>query len=147
MINRVILRGFVASDPFVRSTEKGRLAKFRLATIEYLTNPNSSQTMEHTEWHNLSCWGEIAEEVDLKVKIGMVVEVEGILRHREWQDQSGEVRKITEISIGKFAIIEGEVKGYRMPKAIVEAMPKEVITKSEVLEVTPPAEDPDNLPF
>lgn len=151
MINRVILRGFVANEPLVRATERGKFATIRLATIEHIKRP-SGQIVEHTEWHSVAFRGEEAEVVDRSVRIGMAIHVEGVLRHREWEDRSGKVHKVSEISASLLKIVEGGLEGYALPKTIQEAIPRDYHAvaerqKATLFEVKAPAEDPDNLPF
>ncbi len=149
MVNRVVLRGFVANEPFIRATENGRFAQLRMATIERLTNSRTGLVREHTEWHTVSMFGANAILVDERVRIGTPIEVEGALRTREFTDKRGVERKITEISVTKLEILEA-IEGYSLPKSIRDIIPVE-LPKSTMpppqYEVKAPAADPDDLPF
>ncbi len=146
MLNRVILRGYVADDPFIRATERGKLARIRMITIEYLTN-KEGQRQRHTEWHTVDLWGENADITDYNVRIGMSIEIEGSLRSREWQDKGGATHKITSISAHKIKILSS-IDGYSLPDFIKRkiVIPETPSPKKEI-EVKRPADDPDELPF
>ncbi len=149
MINRVILRGFVASEPIIRATESSRFATLRMATMERLTDHRTGRMREHTEWHTISMFGSNAVLVDERVRIGMSIEVEGALRSREWNDKSGAVRKVTEVAVTRLEILE-PIEGYTLPKAIQDQMPIEYpksMMPPPQYEVKTPAADPDDLPF
>ncbi len=98
MINKVILVGNVGMDPEVRTLESGvKTARVRLATSERYFNRETQQATEHTEWHTITLWRNLADVVDRFVKKGSQIYVEGRLRTREWTDQSGNKRYSTEI--------------------------------------------------
>ena len=65
MINKVILVGNVGIDPEVRTLESGvKTARVRLATTERYYNRETRETTEHTEWHTITLWRNLADEVD-----------------------------------------------------------------------------------
>ncbi|MBO5692578.1 MAG: single-stranded DNA-binding protein [Tidjanibacter sp.] len=98
MINKVILVGNVGMDPEVRTLESGvKTARVRLATSERFYNRETQQATEHTEWHTITLWRNLADVVDRFVKKGSQIYVEGRLRTREWTDQTGNKRYSTEI--------------------------------------------------
>lgn len=98
-INKVILVGNVGRDPQVRYFETGNaVANFTLATTERgYTLQNGTVVPDRTEWHNVVFWGKIAETVEKYVHKGDKVYVEGKLRSRSYDDQSGIHRTITEV--------------------------------------------------
>lgn len=147
MSNRVILRGYVADDPFVRATEGGKFVRIRMATIEHIVVQKTGKMRRHTEWHTISLWGESAELADREIKIGSALHIEGALRTREWEDKNGVVRYTTEISASKMEILNS-IEGCEIPDfiatTITTANPK---TSAPELSVKRPAADPDDLPF
>ena len=52
---------------------------------------------EATEWHRVSFYGRLAEVAGQYLRKGSQVYIEGSLRTRKWQDQSGQERYSTEI--------------------------------------------------
>ena len=62
MINKVILIGNVGADPEVRALEGGvKVARLRIATTERIYNRQTQETKEHTEWHNVTLWRNLAD--------------------------------------------------------------------------------------
>ena len=98
-VNKVILVGNVGNDPEVKYLEKNVcVATFRLATTERgYTTANGTQVPDRTEWHNIVLWRGLGEIAEKYVRKGSQVYIEGKLRTRQWNDQSGAVRYTTEI--------------------------------------------------
>ena len=106
MINKVILVGNVGADPEVRTLESGvKTARVRLATSERYFNRETQQATEHTEWHTLTVWRNLADVVDKYVRKGSQIYVEGRLRTREWTDQAGNKRYSTEIMVDEMKLL------------------------------------------
>ncbi|MDR2886094.1 MAG: single-stranded DNA-binding protein [Rikenellaceae bacterium] len=93
MVNKVILIGNVGADPEIRTLEGGtKVARIRLATTERIFNRQTQETKEHTEWHSVTLWRGLADVVDRFVRKGSQVYIEGSIRSREWEDQTGAKR-------------------------------------------------------
>ena len=91
MINKVILIGNVGADPEVRALEGGvKVARLRIATTERIYNRQTQETKEHTEWHNVTLWRNLADVADRFIR-------KGSLRTRDWTDKDGNKRYATEI--------------------------------------------------
>lgn len=102
MVNRVILIGNLGKDPEVKRLESGStVANFSLATSESYKDKNG-EWQEKTEWHDIVCWGNLAERVESQLKKGMKVYLEGKLTHRTWEDNNGNKRKNSEVVINTF---------------------------------------------
>ena len=98
MINKVILIGNVGADPEVRALEGGvKVARLRIATTERIYNRQTQETKEHTEWHNVTLWRNLADVADRFIRKGSQVYIEGSLRTRAWTDKDGNKRYATEI--------------------------------------------------
>ena len=99
-LNKVMLIGNVGRDPEVRyldgNSGQAKVATFTLATTERFRDRNG-ETRENTEWHNIVAWRSTADVVERFVKKGTQVYIEGRLRTRSWDDQSGNKRYTTEI--------------------------------------------------
>jgi single-strand DNA-binding protein len=97
-INKVILVGNLGNDPEHRVLPSGGgVTNISLATSESWKDKTSGEQKERTEWHRVVFFNrlsEIAAEYNSK---GSKVYVEGTLRTRKWQDQSGQDRYTTEI--------------------------------------------------
>ncbi len=95
--NKVLLIGNVGRDPEVRHLESGvAVASFTLATTERYKDRNGT-LQDQTEWHNIVCWRNLAELSEKYIGKGTQIFVEGKIRTRSWQDQTGQKRYTTEI--------------------------------------------------
>jgi len=96
-INKVILIGNVGRDVELRHTPSGAtVARFSIATNEKWKDKNGQQ-QEHTEWHNITVWGKLAEFCGTYVTKGRQLYVEGGLRTRTYDDDKGNRRYFTEV--------------------------------------------------
>ena len=100
-VNKVILLGNVGKDPEVRYLDSGiAVATFPLATTDRgYTLANGTQVPDRTEWHNLVLWRGLAETAEKYVHKGDKLYIEGKIRSRSYDDQSGAKRYITEIFV------------------------------------------------
>ena len=96
-LNRVILIGNMAAAPELRTTTTGKqVCNFRLATNRVWKDASGQQQKE-TEFHTIVAWGKLAEIASRYLTKGTLAMIEGRLRTRSWQDQSGNKRFTTEI--------------------------------------------------
>ena len=97
-VNKVILIGNVGVDPDVRYMPNGNAATtLSVATTESWKDKQTGEKQERTEWHRVICFNKLGEIAGEYVKKGAKLYVEGSLRTRKWQDQSGQDRYTTEI--------------------------------------------------
>jgi single-strand DNA-binding protein len=103
-VNKVILVGNLGADPEVRSFQNGgKVANIRIATSENWKDRNSGERKERTEWHNVAVFSEgLVGVVERFLRKGSKVYIEGQLRTRKWQDQSGQDRYTTEVVLQGF---------------------------------------------
>lgn len=98
-VNKVILVGNVGKDPEVKYLDKGNVvATFSLATTErgYKTAAGV-EIPDRTEWHNIVMWRGLAEIAEKYVRKGSQIYLEGKIRTRNYDDQNGVKRYVTEI--------------------------------------------------
>ncbi len=97
-VNKVILIGNLGADPESRFAPSGdAICNIRLATTETWRDKNTGERREATEWHRVVFFGKLAEIAGQYLRKGSQVYIEGSLRTRKWQDQSGQDRYTTEI--------------------------------------------------
>ena len=101
-----MLIGNLGKDPETRHFEGGgMLVKFPLATSETYTNRNGERVTQ-TEWHNIFVSRKgLADVCDRYLKKGHKVFLEGKLKTRSWQDDSGQNRYMTEIQIDNMTML------------------------------------------
>lgn len=101
-VNKVILLGYVGSDPDIRYPEKDRAVAFMsLATNEYYGGAGS----EVTEWHRLVMGGQNAILAEKYIRKGSQLYVEGKLKSREYDDKFKIRRRITEIIVDRVELL------------------------------------------
>lgn len=152
MINKVILIGNVGADPEVRSLEGGvKVARIRLATTERIYNRQTQEAKEHTEWHSITLWRNMAETADRFIRKGSRIYIEGRLRSRDWTDEAGNKRYAIVIVADDLKLLDrrpdgaAPSEGY-VPQSSTQPAPQNQPTpQSQTPE--PPMTDPDDLPF
>ncbi len=107
-VNKVILIGHIGKDPELKYLE-GNIARlsFSLATTEVFIDKTGKRS-EHTEWHNLVMWRQVAENAVKILKKGMLVYFEGKLQTRQWNDKTGNSKNITEIVADTFNVLQAK---------------------------------------
>ncbi|CDG99840.1 single-stranded DNA-binding protein [Xenorhabdus bovienii] len=99
-VNKVILIGNLGQDPEVRYLPNGgAVANITLATSEQWRDKQSGEMREKTEWHRVVIFGKLAEVAGEYLRKGSQVYIEGALQTRKWQDQQGQDRYTTEVSV------------------------------------------------
>lgn len=103
-INKVIIIGNLGRDPEVRHSVNGnKIVTLSVATGESWTDQQTGERRERTEWHQVVVFNErLAEMAERFLRKGRKVYIEGALRTRKWQDQSGADRYSTEIVLDRF---------------------------------------------
>ena len=103
-LNKVMLIGNLGTDPDSRSFQNGgSVVNFRIATSETWKDRTTGERKERTEWHSIVVTNEGLQKLATSyLRKGSKVYVEGQLRTRKWQDQSGADRYSTEIVLGAF---------------------------------------------
>lgn len=100
-VNKVILVGNLGADPEVKSFQNGgKICNLRIATSESWKDKASGEKKERTEWHSVTINGDgLVGVAERYLRKGSKVYIEGQLRTRKWQDQSGNDRYSTEVSL------------------------------------------------
>ena len=105
-LNKVMLIGNLGKDPEIMHFDNGgSLVKFPIATSESYTN-RDGQRVTNTEWHNIVINVKGLVEVAHKyLKKGHKVYLEGRIKTKKWQDQSGNDRYSTEIQVNQMTML------------------------------------------
>jgi single-strand DNA-binding protein len=97
-LNRAMIIGNATRDPEMRYTPNGQaVTSFGVATNRRWTDRNTGEMQEQVEFHDITAWGKLAENISQIVKKGTPVYVEGRLQTRSWEGQDGAKRQKTEI--------------------------------------------------
>ncbi len=102
-LNQAQIIGRLGRDPDIRTMQSGdRVANLSLATSDRWKDRNTGEQREKTEWHSITVYGNLVDTVERFLRKGARVFIQGTLRTRKWQDQSGNDRWSTEIVLQGF---------------------------------------------
>ena len=96
-MNTVQITGNLAKDPIIRVTKTGKpVASFAIAVNRRITKQNGD-TLELTDWVNVTAWGNLAEAVGNELTKGSYVFIEGRYATRSYDTPDGQRRYVTEV--------------------------------------------------
>lgn len=108
-VNKVILVGNLGNDPETRYMPSGgAVTNISVATSEQWKDKQTGQPQERTEWHRVVFFNKLAEIAGEYLRKGSKVYIEGTLRTRKWQDQSGTDRYSTEVIAGEMQMLDSK---------------------------------------
>ena len=113
MLNKAQVIGNLGADPKVNviTTNSGqtKAASFSVATTERgYTTQNGVQVPDKTEWHNVVCFGKMAEIVERYLRKGLKVYVDGKMRTRKYEDRQGISRSVMEIQAENLEMLDAK---------------------------------------
>jgi single-strand DNA-binding protein len=109
MLNKAQVIGHLGQDPKITTSQYGTIASFSVATTEKgYTTKAGTQVPDRTEWHNIVCFGRIADVVKSYLKKGSKVFVEGKMRTRQYESRDGIKRSITEIHADALEMLDSK---------------------------------------
>ncbi|MGY0391494.1 single-stranded DNA-binding protein [Bizionia sp. KMM 8389] len=105
-LNKVMLIGHLGDEVKMHYFEGGGcIGRFPLATNETYTNKQTNERVTNTEWHNIVVRNKGAEICEKYLGKGDKVYIEGRIKTRKWQDESGNDRYSTEIQCSDFTFL------------------------------------------
>ncbi len=142
-MNKAILIGNVGRDPNVKYFEGGRaVAQVTLATTERgYTLQNGTQVPDRTEWHNLVFRNGLAQTVEKYVHKGDKLYVEGKIFTRNYDDQSGIKRYVTEIYVDEMEMLTPKSSSQSAPTA------PQPVAQPAAPATQPATDSAEDLPF
>lgn len=110
-MNKVFLKGNVGSDPRITDFENGgKVAQFSLATTERGFKTRDGRDIpDVTDWHNIVVkQAGLAGVCQQYVKKGTPLLIVGKVRTRDYRDENGDFRHITEIIVDEMELLGGK---------------------------------------
>lgn len=96
-LNKVQIIGRLGADPEMRYTQQGNaVTSFRVASSRTWKKADGNSE-EETEWFRVVAWNRLGEVCGEYLRKGSRVYIEGRLKTRSWQDDSGQTRYMTEV--------------------------------------------------
>ena len=141
-VNQVHLLGRCGRDPEVRTVGQGnsKVAQFSLCTGgKYQTK--DGREVDDTAWHNIVAWRNLAEIAEKYIRKGSQVFIIGHLSYREYTDNAGNKKYVTDIVADKIELCGGKQDG----QSAQAPAPQQRVQSTPL----PPAGNPqdDDLPF
>jgi single-strand DNA-binding protein len=102
-LNRIELIGRIGHEPHLRSTADGQsMTKLSLAT----DRPTRAGDPPETEWHQIVCWGTLAEFAVQYLTTGRLVFVAGRLNYWRHDGADGRTRRNAEVMASELILLD-----------------------------------------
>lgn len=106
-LNKVQLTGRLGADPELRTTAQGSaVVTFRVASNRSWTS-STGEAHEDTEWFRVVAWNRLAEICHEYLTKATRVYIEGRMQTRQWTDQHGQVRYVSEVIASDMILLDG----------------------------------------
>ena len=123
-VNKVILIGNLGRDPEIKHANNGNsIANLALATSKRWTDKAGAK-QEKTEWHRVVVFGKLAGIVQQYMKKGSKLYIEGELETNKWQDNQGNDRFTTQVTVGFNGVIDMLDSKGTMPEQQCSSVPQ-----------------------
>ena len=143
-LNKVMLIGHLGDEVKMHYFEGGGcVGRFPLATNETYTNKQTNERVVNTEWHNIVVRNKGAEICEKYLSKGDRIYVEGRIKTRKWQDDSGNDRYSTEIQCTEFKFLTTKKES----EGNVSNQPKTQSPKPSSLASDTDGEANEDMPF
>jgi len=105
--NSVSLVGQIADDAQCFTTIHGtQIINVPLITITLWQDSNNQKTVQHTEWHHLAIFNDLAEQwINAKLEKGTLVQVKGWLKSKKKVTPEGNLHRLTNIVVEQFDVV------------------------------------------
>src|SRR5690606_21115970 len=144
-LNKVMLIGHLGDEVKMHYFDGGNcIGRFPLATNETYVNKQTNERISNTEWHNIVVRNKAAEICEKYLSKGDKVYIEGRIKTRKWQDDSGNDRYSTEIHCTDFTFLTTKKESESQQGA---DQPAQKPTDTNKNQIEQEREDPDDLPF
>jgi single-strand DNA-binding protein len=101
MFNEATLIGRIGQSSIAATSSGMQILNASLATSKSIKDKQSGEFSDHTEWHSLVFFGQIAENLFQKLQAGDMYLVKGELRTRDWE-KDGVKHYKTEIVVNDY---------------------------------------------
>jgi single-strand DNA-binding protein len=153
-VNKAIIIGNCGQDPETKYSNNGAaITNVSIATSESWKDKHTGEQQERTEWHRVVFFNRLAEIAGEYLRKGSKVFVEGSLRTRKWQDQTGQDRYTTEIVANEMQMLDNKgsahCEGNGLPPQQVFQSPTPSPTADSGHSLPHPPQDQfdDDIPF
>jgi single-strand DNA-binding protein len=143
-LNYVVLMGRTCADPDLKYTPKGTpVLNFRMAVDRRYKDNATGEWKSDPSFFNIVYFGQFAERAGETMKKGSGVLVEGRLRSRSYETQSGDKRYVVEVMANRVQNLDRQ-PGTGAPRP-AEAAPEAAAPAAEEVDIPP--DQVDDVPF
>ena len=141
-MNKVILMGRLTRDPEVRYTQTNNtlVASFSLAVNRRFVRQGEER---QADFINIVAWSKLGEFCSKYFKKGQQVGIIGRLQVRNWEDEQGQKRYVTEVVAEEAYFADSKRDGADSSSSFENTFGSNVASSSPEFEVT----SSDDLPF
>ena len=109
--NKVILIGNLTADPELKQTQNGiSVTSFSIAVSRRFSS-KSTENAQQADFINIVAWRNTAEFITKYFQKGKSILIVGSLQTRNWTDQNGQKRYITEVVAEEAQFVEKKGEG------------------------------------
>ena len=116
-LNKVQMTGRLGADPEMRYTPQGHAVTTFRAASNRSWRTAEGESHEDTEWFRVVAWNKLAEICNQWLSKASRVYVEGRMQTRQWQDQEGHTRYLTEVIANDIIILDTRHDSMPAPSA------------------------------
>lgn len=114
-INEVVLMGNLGHQPELKYFDDGKPhLRLSLATTEKWRDRSSGDLLSDTQWHTVLFKGVLAQRVSDYMEVGDKLWLRGRIKNRQYTDDDGVVRYITEVHARELKMIWSKNKSKTM---------------------------------
>lgn len=104
-VNSVQLLGHLGKNPVMTTTKAGvAVCNFSVATTDRWMDKSTGEKKEHTEWHNIVCFGKLAEIASKYLRTGSQVFLTGSLTTEKYE-RDGQTHYSTKIKMSEMQML------------------------------------------
>jgi single-strand DNA-binding protein len=155
-LNKIFVLGNVTREPEVRSLPSGQpVTNFSIATNRFYTD-SQGQKKQEAEFHNIVCFGKLADISSRYLNKGSLVLIEGRIKTRNWVNSQGVKQYRTEViaegmQLGPKSTGATSTGNYGQGKAFSQSEPEPSQPKQDEIPIieenyTPPATQDNSVP-
>lgn len=138
-MNKVILLGRLAREPEVRYTQTAEPLAVCSFTVA-VNRPYSKDKEQSADFINCVCFGKRGENIGQYFRKGNRIAISGRIQTRNYTDQQGNKRYVTEVVVEDFEFVENKAEGTKKDASVPDYTNNSFFFDGE--EVTE-----DDLPF
>ena len=112
MLNKVLLVGRLTRDVDLRKTANGTST---VSTILAVNRDFSKDGQPDADFINCVAWGKTAETMANNLHKGSLIDVEGKIQTRNYDNQQGQKVYVTEVLVSQFHFLEPKEKNENQP--------------------------------